>query len=43
MKVVLDHCVPKQFGFLLIGHYVRTAAFMGWNELGNGRLLATAS
>ena len=43
MKVLLDHCTPKKLGFLLTGHYVRTAKFMGWNELRNGALLAAAA
>ena len=42
MKVLLDHCVPRRFGGLLIGHQVRTAFEMGWAGLGNGILLAKA-
>ncbi len=43
MRVVLDHCTPKPFGFLLTGHFVRTASFMGWDQLENGKLLAAAA
>ena len=43
MKVLLDHCVPKRFGRLLVGHFVRTSAFMGWDRLENGGLLAVAA
>ncbi len=42
MRVLLDHCVPKRLGRLLIGHEVRTARAMGWDDIGNGRLLALA-
>lgn len=43
MIVLLDHCVPRKFGRLLPGHEVRTTAFMKWNELTNGELLAAAA
>ena len=39
MRVLLDHCVPKRFGRLLIGHEVRTTFEMGWSALNNGVLL----
>lgn len=42
MNVLLDHCVPKQFGFLLTGHHVRTTHFMNWDGMQNGELLAAA-
>jgi len=42
VNVLLDHCVPRRFGRLLIGHQVRTAYEMGWSGLSNGRLLAQA-
>lgn len=42
MKVLLDHCVPRRFGRLLLGHQARTAYEMGWSGLNNGRLLAPA-
>lgn len=43
MNILLDHCVPKQFGFLLDGHYVRTTHFMKWDALQNGELLTAAA
>ncbi|MBI4657974.1 MAG: hypothetical protein HY735_03840 [Verrucomicrobia bacterium] len=43
MKVLLDHCVPRRFGKLLIGHEVRSAFEMGWSGLRNGALLTQAS
>ena len=43
MKVLLDHCVPRRFRRLLIGHEVATVYEMGWSSLGNGALLAQAS
>lgn len=43
MKVLLDHCVPRRFGKLLVGHEVRTAYEMRWSGLKNGALLAQAS
>ena len=42
MKVLLDHCVPRRFGRLLVGHQVRTAFEMGWSGLSNGVLSAQA-
>jgi hypothetical protein len=42
LKVLLDHCVPRRFGRLLIGYQVRTAFEMGWSGLSNGALLARA-
>jgi hypothetical protein len=43
VRVLLDHCVPKQFGFLLAGHHVRTTHYMSWDALENGELLTAAS
>jgi hypothetical protein len=43
VKVLLDHCVPRRFRRLLIGHEVRTAFEMGWAGFSNGALLAQAS
>jgi predicted nuclease of predicted toxin-antitoxin system len=43
MRVLLDHCVPRPFGRLLLGHEVRTTRQEGWQNLSNGELLATAS
>lgn len=41
-RVLLDHCVPRQFGSLLVGCDVTTAAARGWAELKNGELLDAA-
>jgi predicted nuclease of predicted toxin-antitoxin system len=41
-RVLLDHCVPRQFGRLLVGHSVSTAAREGWADLENGELLSAA-
>jgi hypothetical protein len=43
VKILLDHCVPKRFRQLLVGHEVRTAFEMGWSVLKNGELLRTAA
>jgi hypothetical protein len=43
VKVLLDHCVPRRFGRLVTGHFVRTAFEMGWSGLSNGVLLAQVS
>ena len=43
MRILLDHCVPKRFGRLLIGHEVRTTFDMGWAALTNGVLLSRCS
>jgi hypothetical protein len=43
VNVLLDHCVPKPFGRLLTGHFVRTSEFMGWDHLQNGDLLDAAA
>ncbi len=43
MRILLDHCVPKPFGRLLIAHDVKTAGQMGWARLQNGKLLAAAA
>ena len=42
MKILLDHCTPKQVGRALPPHAVATAFEMGWNELENGELLRVA-
>ncbi|HVU62866.1 MAG TPA: hypothetical protein VHC70_02725 [Phycisphaerales bacterium] len=42
MRVLLDHCVPRPFGRLLVGHEVATTFEMGWAKLFNGALLAAA-
>jgi hypothetical protein len=41
-RVLLDHCVPRPFGGLLVGCTVATAAEMGWTRLTNGELLDAA-
>lgn len=43
MNVLLDHCVPKRFGFLLADHHVHTTHFMHWEAMENGELLAAAA
>jgi len=43
VKVLLDHCVPRPFAKLMLGHEVRTARSMGWADLSNGKLLAAAA
>lgn len=43
MNVLLDHCVPRPLGRLLIGHNVRTAREMGGDDHCNGRLLQHAA
>ena len=42
MRILLDHCVPRRFGRLLVGHEVQTTYDMGWAALSNGILLAQA-
>jgi hypothetical protein len=41
-RVLLDHCVPRPFGALLVGCTVATAAEMNWAQLTNGELLDAA-
>ena len=40
MRVLLDESVPRDLGFALVGHFVRTVQTMGWAGLSNGKLLA---
>ncbi|MBY0261273.1 MAG: hypothetical protein K2Q20_02965 [Phycisphaerales bacterium] len=42
MKVLLDHCVPRAIGRMLVGHEVAAASERGWAALKNGRLIAAA-
>lgn len=42
MKVLLDHCVPKDFGKLLVGHEVVHTSAIRWGHLSNGKLLRAA-
>lgn len=43
MKILLDECLPRRLGRLLVGHEVRTVREMGWLGLSNGRLLDAAA
>lgn len=40
MRVLLDESVPRALGFLIQGHFVRTAQVAGFAGLLNGELLA---
>jgi hypothetical protein len=40
MRVLLDESVPRSLGFLIQGHFVRTAQTAGFARLLNGELLA---
>ncbi len=40
MRVLLDECLPRRLGGLLVGHEVATVPQAGWAGLANGRLLA---
>ncbi|MDB6059865.1 MAG: hypothetical protein JWO95_3709 [Verrucomicrobiales bacterium] len=42
MKILLDHCTPRQVAQLLPGHQVLTAFRMGWADLDNGDLITAA-
>jgi hypothetical protein len=41
-SVLLDHCVPRPFGKLLLQCVVSTAYERGWAQLTNGQLLNAA-
>ena len=43
MRVLLDHCVPHVVRTCLTGHEVVTTAYLGWEELSNGKLLRAAA
>jgi predicted nuclease of predicted toxin-antitoxin system len=43
MKILLDHCIDWRLKRLLNGHDIYAARDMGWDELKNGKLLATAA
>ena len=43
MKILLDNCVDWRLKRLLTTHEVSHAKDVGWQELGNGRLLAAAA
>ena len=40
MRILLDESVPRALGFLIQGHFVRTAQVAGFEGLLNGELLA---
>lgn len=40
MKVLLDECLPRKLGRLLVGHEVSTVPEAGWAGVSNGKLLA---
>ena len=40
MRILLDESVPRALGFLIHGHFVRTAQAAGFAGLLNGELLA---
>jgi hypothetical protein len=40
MRILLNACLPQSLRLELPGHDVATAAFMKWDTLSNGRLLA---
>ncbi len=42
MRILLDHCLPRQLAGLLPGHEVTPARRMGWDALLNGDLLRAA-
>ena len=42
MKILLDECLPRKLGNLLLNHDVRTTPQMGWASLKNGQLLSRA-
>ena len=43
MKLLLDENLPHRLRTLLTGHEAFTVAFMNWNGIENGRLLALAA
>ena len=40
MKVLLEECLPRKLGRMLIGHEVTTVPEAGWAGVTNGKLLA---
>jgi len=42
MKILLDECLPRKLGLLLVGHEAVTVAQAGWKGIKNGELLALA-
>jgi len=43
MKLLLDECVVQDFRHEIVGHDVRTVAYMRWDAIKNGELLALAA
>ena len=43
MRILLDHCVHKGMRTLFVGHEVKLAIEMGWEQVENGRLLNLAA
>lgn len=42
MRILIDECLNWRLGRALTGHYCTSVQRMGWNGIGNGRLLALA-
>jgi predicted nuclease of predicted toxin-antitoxin system len=42
LKILLDNCVPLDFVRYLPGHEVTHCSRLGWEKLGNGKLLTAA-
>ena len=42
MKILLDHCVPRPFERLLLGHEAIHTSRLAWQRLENGDLLSAA-
>lgn len=42
MKILLDECLPRKLGLLLLGHEVVTVSQAGWSGIKNGKLLTLA-
>ncbi len=42
MRILLDECIPKQFGRFLKGHSFSTVGQAGWAGIKNGKLLKLA-
>jgi hypothetical protein len=43
MRILLDECLPKDFGVELHGHTVKTVPEAGWASVKNGKLLRPIS
>jgi hypothetical protein len=43
VKILLDECVDRRLGRLLIGHDVKTVPQLGWATIQNGKLLSLAA